>query len=46
MDFIDYGGWFIGNVADIALVGGAAFLVLLTVLGVEPRPAAGGQVPQ
>lgn len=40
VDFIDYGGWFIGNVADIALVGGAAFLVLLTVLGVEPRPVA------
>jgi signal peptidase II len=41
VDFIDYGGLFIGNVADIALVGGAAFLVLLTLLGVEPgrRPA-------
>ena len=36
VDFIDYGGLFIGNVADIALVGGAAFLVLLTLLGVEP----------
>lgn len=51
VDFIDYGGLFIGNVADIALVGGAALLVLLGLRGVEPRsplPAgpADGQVPQ
>jgi signal peptidase II len=39
VDFIDYNGWFIGNVADIALVGGAAFLVLLTFLGIDHRPA-------
>lgn len=30
VDFIDYNGWFVGNLADIALVGGAALLVLLT----------------
>jgi signal peptidase II len=29
VDFIDYNGWFVGNVADIALVGGAVWLVLL-----------------
>lgn len=28
VDFIDYNGWFVGNVADIALVCGAAWLVL------------------
>ena len=30
VDFIDYGGLFVGNVADIAIVGGAAVLVWLT----------------
>ncbi|WP_214404739.1 signal peptidase II [Pseudonocardia lacus] len=40
VDFIDYNGWFIGNVADIALVGGVAYLVLLTFLGIDHRPAA------
>jgi signal peptidase II len=30
VDFIDYNGWFVGNVADIALVGGAVWLVLLS----------------
>jgi signal peptidase II len=30
VDFIDYNGWFVGNVADIALVGGAILLVLLS----------------
>lgn len=29
VDFIDYAGFFVGNVADIALVGGAALLVVL-----------------
>ena len=28
VDFIDYAGFFVGNVADIALVGGAAVLIL------------------
>ena len=35
VDFIDYNGWFVGNVADIALVGGAALAVLLTLRGIE-----------
>jgi signal peptidase II len=29
VDFIDYNGWFVGNVADIALVCGGIWLVLL-----------------
>ena len=29
VDFIDYHGWFIGNVADIAIVVSTAILVLL-----------------
>lgn len=32
VDFIDYGNWFIGNVADIALVGGAILVVALSLL--------------
>ncbi len=38
VDFIDYSGLFVGNVADIALVGGAGYLILLTLLGVRSRP--------
>ena len=34
VDFIDYGGFFVGNVADIALVGAAIGSVLLSFLGV------------
>ncbi len=37
VDFIDYFGIFVGNVADIALVGGAIALVLLSLIGVSPR---------
>ena len=36
VDFLDYAGFFVGNVADIALVGGAIILVLATLLGL-PR---------
>ncbi len=43
VDFLDYGGFFVGNVADIALVGAAIGAVLLSMFGVpfsEPeRPA-------
>jgi signal peptidase II len=38
VDFIDYGGFFIGNVADIAIVVGAILIGVLTVAGVRPRP--------
>ncbi len=34
VDFIDYGGLFVGNVADIALTGGCALLMLLSVRGI------------
>ena len=34
VDFLDYNGWFIGNVADIWIVGAAGFIVVLAVLGI------------
>ena len=39
VDFIDYHGWFIGNVADIAIVAGAGILIMqaVTALGREHR---------
>jgi signal peptidase II len=42
VDFIDYNGWFVGNVADIALTCGALLAVVLTALQKEPtgEPAA------
>ncbi len=39
VDFLDYAGFFVGNVADIALVGGAIVLVLATLIG-APREGA------
>ena len=44
VDFIDYFGWFIGNVADIAIVGAAVFIAALAMrgLGVDgSRPHQG-----
>jgi len=35
VDFIDYAGFFVGNVADVFLVGGAIFLVLLSIFRPE-----------
>lgn len=43
VDFIDYSGFFVGNVADIFLVGGAIYLVLLSLFQketVSPEPDA------
>ncbi|WP_459706171.1 signal peptidase II [Actinophytocola sp. KF-1] len=37
VDFIDYHGWFVGNVADIALTVGAVFAVIVTAR--QPEPA-------
>jgi len=37
VDFIDYAGFFVGNVADIALVGGASLLILASFLA-PPSP--------
>jgi signal peptidase II len=45
VDFIDYNGWFVGNVADIALVGGVAFLVLLSFLGIDHKPRVTSSPP-
>lgn len=41
IDFLDYNGWFVGNIADIALVGAAIGAVLLSLYGSpfsEPEP--------
>ncbi|WP_368501444.1 signal peptidase II [Actinomyces sp.] len=35
VDFIDYAGFFVGNVADIAIVGAAGLIVVLSLLGIE-----------
>lgn len=49
IDFIAYGDWFVGNVADIAIVAAAALIVLLGLLGIgvdgsrESRPGSGRQ---
>jgi signal peptidase II len=36
VDFIAYGDWFIGNVADIAIVGAVGLILLISLLGVRP----------
>ncbi|WP_049562091.1 signal peptidase II [Nonomuraea sp. SBT364] len=43
VDFIDYGGLFVGNVADIALTVSCAVLVLLTARGI---PLAGADAEE
>ncbi|MFG3644300.1 signal peptidase II [Micromonospora sp. NPDC047762] len=40
VDFIDYAGFFVGNVADIALVVGVGIVMLLNVRGVPLRDQA------
>jgi signal peptidase II len=35
VDFLDWFGWFVGNVADIAIVVAAGLLMILSVLGVR-----------
>jgi len=49
VDMINYNGWFVGNIADIAIVGAAAAVAVLSTFGVhllepkadaEPEPAA------
>jgi signal peptidase II len=46
VDFIDYGGFFVGNIADIALVLGAIAIVVLSVMGLSPRrPERRAQAP-
>ena len=38
VDFIDYAGFFVGNVADIFLVAGAIYLVLVSLFQKDPSP--------
>jgi signal peptidase II len=51
VDFIDWGGFFVGNIADIALVAAAIGAVLLSFLGVSfseaerPAPGSSPQAP-
>jgi len=51
VDFIDYNNWFIGNVADIAIVTAAVLIGLLAISGVgvdghrEQKPAAATDSP-
>ncbi|MBC6460676.1 signal peptidase II [Actinomadura sp. HBU206391] len=45
VDFIDYNGLFVGNLADIALTGGAAVIVLLSLRGVPPGGRADDRTP-
>lgn len=35
VDFIDYGGWFVGNVADIAIVAALILIGVLTARGIQ-----------
>ncbi|GAA4423849.1 hypothetical protein GCM10023169_19980 [Georgenia halophila] len=35
VDFINYNGWFVGNVADIAIVGAAGLIIVLALRGRE-----------
>lgn len=37
VDFINYGNFFIGNVADIALVAGASLFAIVALLGARPK---------
>lgn len=46
VDFIDYNGWFVGNVADIAIVGAALAVVGLSLRGIDPVPASSEQAPE
>ncbi|GAB3431374.1 signal peptidase II [Flindersiella endophytica] len=48
VDFIDYAGFFVGNVADIALVAGMALTLLLSLRGVRlaPEPEEKPKEPQ
>jgi signal peptidase II len=45
VDFIDYSGFFVGNVADIFLVGGAIFLVAVSVFRPEANQSQPDELP-
>ncbi|MFD3488223.1 signal peptidase II [Streptomyces sp. NPDC058665] len=40
VDFIDYAGFFVGNVADIGIFAGAVTIVVLSFRGIEPTAPA------
>ena len=48
IDFIDYGGYFVGNVADIAIVLAAAGIIILSLGGweIDARAPDPGKVPR
>jgi signal peptidase II len=46
VDFIDYAGFFVGNVADIFLVGGAIFLVAVSIFRPEVTQSAPDELPE
>ncbi|WP_382309986.1 signal peptidase II [Herbiconiux sp. UC225_62] len=45
VDFIAYGNWFIGNIADVAIFAGAVLLLVLSFLGLRMRPSAAAASP-
>lgn len=46
VDMINYHDWFVGNVADIAIVGSAATFMVMSMLGRKPlRPVSVGPAP-
>lgn len=45
VDFINYNGWFVGNIADIAIVVAAVLVALLALRGVEIDGTRSGRQP-
>lgn len=45
VDFIAYGDWFVGNVADIAIVSAACLMVLLGIVGIGLDGRRDGEAP-
>lgn len=46
VDFINYNGWFVGNIADIAIVSAAILIAMLALVGVEvDGTRSGGSEP-
>lgn len=39
VDFIAYGNWFIGNIADVAIFAGAVLVVMMSMRGTKIRPS-------
>lgn len=45
VDFIDYAGFFVGNVADIFLVAGALYLILVSLFRHDPTESEPDELP-